>query len=86
MITDMAHGTPLSRAEGGFPGPYMIDAGISSSDHIAKFFGLTDVPSKAAAQPTKSLRPVSLFGALRKATRFPRIRAWCEAGDNVAKI
>jgi poly(hydroxyalkanoate) depolymerase family esterase len=85
-ITDMAHGIPLSRAEGGFPGPYMIDAGISSSDHIAGFFGLTDALSKAAAEPTKSLRTASLFSALRKATRFPRIRAWRDAGDNVSKI
>ena len=37
-ITDMAHGTPLTRAEGGVAGPYMIEAGISSSDHIANFF------------------------------------------------
>ena len=27
-ITDMAHGTPLSRLEGGVPGPYMIDADL----------------------------------------------------------
>jgi poly(hydroxyalkanoate) depolymerase family esterase len=40
-IADMAHGTPLSRSEGGVAGPYMIEAGISSSDHIATFFGLT---------------------------------------------
>jgi len=88
-ITDMAHGTPLSRAEGGVAGPYMIDAGISSSDHIAKFFGLTDAPVKAPAETTKSLRPVSLFGALRKATRSPRIRAvraWRDAGGNIAKM
>ena len=73
-ITDMAHGTPLTRAEGGVAGPYMIEAGISSSDHIAKFFGLTDAPFKARVETTKSRRPVSLFGGLRKASRSPRIR------------
>jgi poly(hydroxyalkanoate) depolymerase family esterase len=89
MITDMAHGTPLSRSEGGVAGPYMIEAGISSSDHIAKFFGLTDATFKAPAETTKLLRPVPLFGALRKATRSPRIRAvraWRDAGDNIAKM
>ena len=40
-IADMAHGIPLSHSEGGVVGPYMIEAGISSSDHIAEFFGLT---------------------------------------------
>jgi poly(3-hydroxybutyrate) depolymerase len=58
-ITDMAHGTPLSRSEGGVAGPYMIEAGISSSDHIAKFFGLTDAPRKA--QPVSDQCRFSLF-------------------------
>ena len=86
-ITDMAHGTPLSRSEGGVTGRYMIEAGISSSDHIAKFFGLTDAPLNAPANAIK--RPMPLFGALRKATRSPRIRAvraWRDAGDNIAKM
>jgi len=44
-ITDMAHGTPLGVADNdrryGAQGAFMIEAGISSSYHIAKFFGLT---------------------------------------------
>ena len=48
-IADMAHGTPLSRSEGGIAGPYMIEAGISSTGHIAKFFGLTDALLEAPA-------------------------------------
>jgi poly(hydroxyalkanoate) depolymerase family esterase len=51
-ITDMAHGIPLSHLEGGIVGPYMIEAGISSSDHIAKFFRLTDTLRKTPAEPT----------------------------------
>ncbi|MGC1702471.1 MAG: PHB depolymerase family esterase [Pseudolabrys sp.] len=43
-ITDMAHGTPLAigEAEGacGAPGPFLLPVGISSSYHIAKFFGV----------------------------------------------
>jgi poly(hydroxyalkanoate) depolymerase family esterase len=41
-ITGMAHGTPLAtEAHGGATGPFLLEAGISSSYHIAKFFGLT---------------------------------------------
>jgi len=41
-ITGMAHGTPLATAtHGGKAGPFLLETGISSSYHIAKFFGLT---------------------------------------------
>ena len=41
-ITGMAHGTPLATAtHGGRAGPFLLETGISSSYHIAKFFGLT---------------------------------------------
>jgi poly(hydroxyalkanoate) depolymerase family esterase len=55
-ITDMAHGTPLGTADNderyGAAGAFLIDAGISSSYHIANFFGLTERmhrPEQAAA-------------------------------------
>lgn len=44
-ITDMAHGTPLAIAGQDEPygaaGAFLLEAGISSSYHIAQFFGLT---------------------------------------------
>lgn len=44
-ITQMAHGTPLATGDADFecgtPGPFLLEVGISSSFHIAKFFGLT---------------------------------------------
>src|SRR6201999_565971 len=40
-ITGMAHGTPLDTKAHGAAGPFMLEVGISSSYHIAKFFGLT---------------------------------------------
>ena len=55
-ITDMAHGTPLGIADNderyGAQGAFLIEAGISSSYHIANFFGLTQWirQSKAAAK------------------------------------
>jgi len=54
-ITDMAHGTPLGTADNderyGAQGAFLIEAGISSSYHIANFFGLTEWirPPKAVA-------------------------------------
>jgi len=42
-ITGMAHGTPLAtQKHGGSAGPFLLEAGISSSYHIARFFGLTE--------------------------------------------
>jgi poly(hydroxyalkanoate) depolymerase family esterase len=44
-ITDMAHGTPLGIGDNdehyGAQGAFLIEAGLSSSYHIAHFFGLT---------------------------------------------
>ncbi|MDE2377503.1 PHB depolymerase family esterase [Bradyrhizobium sp.] len=54
-ITDMAHGTPLGIADNeqryGKEGAFLIEAGISSSYHIAKFFGLTAWIRAAASPP-----------------------------------
>ena len=51
-ITDMAHGTPLGLAGNDEPygaeGAFLIEAGISSSYHIANFFGLTERVSQAS--------------------------------------
>jgi len=88
MITDMAHGAPLSRSEGGVTGPYMIEAGVSSSDYIAKFFGLTDASLEASAKLIKQRLP-PLFDFLRKTTCslcIRAVRSWRDARANVARI
>ncbi len=55
-ITDMAHGTPLGIADNderyGEGGAFLIEAGISSSYHIANFFGLTERIKQPEAAPT----------------------------------
>ena len=87
MIADMAHGTPLSRAAGGVAGPYMIETGISSSDHILKFFGVTDTPLETPA--TTIERGARLVGALKKTTRPRRIRAvraWRNASAKLGRM
>jgi hypothetical protein len=54
-ITDMAHGTPLGIADNderyGTQGAFLIEAGISSSYHIANFFGLTERVRQPAVAP-----------------------------------
>jgi poly(hydroxyalkanoate) depolymerase family esterase len=59
-ISNMAHGTPLATDESegacGAPGPFLLPVGISSSYHIAKFFGI--VAPVASSNP--SLKPYSV--------------------------
>jgi poly(hydroxyalkanoate) depolymerase family esterase len=59
-IPGMAHGAPVA-ATGtadktcGIPGAFELDVGISSSWHIAKFWGLTEPPHEAAKVQEKRL-------------------------------
>jgi poly(hydroxyalkanoate) depolymerase family esterase len=61
-ITNMAHGTPLGIANNderyGAEGAFLIEAGISSSYHIASFFGLTERISRPRASAEVS-KPVA---------------------------
>jgi poly(hydroxyalkanoate) depolymerase family esterase len=46
-VTGMGHGTPLSSADSiGSPGAFMLDAKISSTRHIARFWHLTETGSE----------------------------------------
>jgi poly(hydroxyalkanoate) depolymerase family esterase len=55
-IPQMPHGTPLATGKADFEcgaaGPFLLDVGISSSFHIAKFFGLTTAGVRSAS-PTR---------------------------------
>jgi poly(hydroxyalkanoate) depolymerase family esterase len=73
-VADLAHGAPVARSEVGVAGPYMIEAGISSTAHIAHFFGLTDTLRRTPVETVDFSGWALLSGALRKATRS-RIRA-----------
>ncbi|MCA1196905.1 hypothetical protein K9B35_02905 [Sphingomonas sp. R647] len=58
-IVGLGHGTPLSTAGPdacGVPGPYMLEAGTSSTRHIADFWGLLDL---TAATRSADAPPVS---------------------------
>ena len=64
-IENMAHGTPLATGATadacGAAGPFLLEVGISSSYHIAKFFGLTATvlrPVESMIGETVPLAPV----------------------------
>jgi poly(hydroxyalkanoate) depolymerase family esterase len=66
-ITQMAHGTPLATGDADFEcgvaGPFLLEVGISSSFHIAKFFGLTAAGPRSVASPRPPTRlPVTSPG------------------------
>jgi len=62
-ITGMAHGTPVGTVDDdefyGAEGAFMIEAGISSSYHIAGFFGLTGRVRRPADVPQPITVPAS---------------------------
>jgi hypothetical protein len=66
-IANMAHGTPLATgdadSECGNAGPFLLEAGISSSFHIAGFFGLAAEAARTASQPERA----STISQIRKA-------------------
>jgi hypothetical protein len=75
-ISGMAHGTPLGKADDeryGTEGTFLIEAGISSSYHIAKFFGLTRRVRQTRAQSEATARNVLSFAASERAKPFPTV-------------
>jgi poly(hydroxyalkanoate) depolymerase family esterase len=70
-ITDMAHGTPLGAVDDGerygTEGAFMIEAGISSSYHIAGFFGLTGQVRELSETP----QPITVPADLPTAATLP---------------
>ena len=93
-ISGMAHGTPLAVGAGseslGAAGPFMLDAGIASSYHIAKFWGL--VPNATASAGIETQIDAESGGALAQTDAEPAHnfddlrRAWSAAprGDQSA--
>lgn len=75
-ITDMAHGTPLGLADNdqryGMEGAFLIEAGISSSYHIAKFFGLTGWIAEAKKGAAKPAAPAKAAPARSPAPHLAR--------------
>lgn len=71
-IPALGHGVPLAagKASGEEPGPFLLDAGISSTAHIAAFFGLAPEPKRPqGGTPRPSPDPIrsTIERALRAA-------------------
>jgi len=78
-IGGMGHGTPLATGSAeqhcGVPSAFMLDVGISSSYHIAKFWGLTQQRRKFD----------SIFAGWRRNSRSPASASQSVARDYVPK-
>jgi poly(hydroxyalkanoate) depolymerase family esterase len=76
-ISGMAHGTPIGLADSderyGAAGAFLIEAGISSSWHIAKFFGLTRRVRQSRAQAEAAAISVLSNAARERARPFPTV-------------
>src|SRR5256886_13728186 len=88
-ITDMAHGTPLGIGDNdkkyGAQGAFLIEAGISSSYHIANFFGLTEWIRRPKAAPSPAFKAASKPAPNAPTTEAPEINptATCAPGGPV---
>jgi poly(hydroxyalkanoate) depolymerase family esterase len=78
-ITNMAHGTPLGLSDNderyGTEGAFLIEAGISSSYHIANFFGLTErvsVPKQIAKETAKEVAKEKVEPIAKPASVAPK--------------
>jgi poly(hydroxyalkanoate) depolymerase family esterase len=56
MIADMGHGTPIGNGLGA-AGPYMLDVGISSTQEMARFWGLGDADDARGSARARSAPP-----------------------------
>src|SRR4051812_16591238 len=76
-IAGMPHGTPLGVADNderyGVEGAFLIEAGISSSYHIAKFFGLTKSVLHSKTQTEAAAEAVLVPAAGERAKPFPSL-------------
>jgi poly(hydroxyalkanoate) depolymerase family esterase len=85
-IASMAHGTPLATAGDnayGAAGPFLLEVGISSTYHIAKFWGLTD---KAAHAERSEDGMVWARGAVAFPARAANAEAALVSPDGVVEL
>ncbi|HEY0436960.1 MAG TPA: PHB depolymerase family esterase [Phenylobacterium sp.] len=96
LVPGLAHGAPLStsgEAGLGSAGPYMLEAEVSSSMEIARFWGLVDsVAAPAAAEPAATVQepetrsPLLAVGAQVMSSVSPHVSAGVrEVIDNALK-
>ena len=68
-IAGMGHGTPIAPARGkggcGAAMPHMLDVGVSSTEHIAAFWGIAETASETRVAP--AAKPVTAPATMRPA-------------------
>jgi poly(hydroxyalkanoate) depolymerase family esterase len=74
-LTGMAHGVPIDPHRGGdealgTAGAHMLDVGVSSTLHIAEFFGIDGTPA-VEAKPARAVAPVVSIKQPRPANSAP---------------
>jgi feruloyl esterase len=78
-IPNMAHGTPLATGEAdeqcGAAGPFLLEVGISSSYHIAKFFGLTGDRADIASMQSRTATIAPEKPQIGRMKELPRPKA-----------
>jgi poly(hydroxyalkanoate) depolymerase family esterase len=67
-VPGLGHGTPIDSTVLGTPGPYILEAGISSTARIARFWGLADAKPAAKPKPVRIVPPAP-------AAALPKIEA-----------
>jgi hypothetical protein len=89
-ITNMAHGTPLGIADNderyGAQGAFMIEAGTSSSYHIANFFGLTEWIRPPKEVVKEISKPAAAEAAKEAAKKIPVISALPARTPDIAAV
>jgi poly(hydroxyalkanoate) depolymerase family esterase len=93
-ITNMAHGTPLGIGDNderyGARGAFLIEAGISSSYHIANFFGLTEwinKPVREAATDAKETAKEAVKEAAKETAKpVPPAAALTGGGRDLVQV
>jgi poly(hydroxyalkanoate) depolymerase family esterase len=77
-VSGMGHGMPIDVASGlGTAGAYFLDVGISSTERIAAFFGLTGVAAERPASEPRRRPP-------GKGT--PRVEPWPTVGGALGRL
>jgi feruloyl esterase len=86
-VAGMAHGTPLdTAAHGGEAGPFLLEVGISSSYHIARFFGLTgEARATERAQKKEAVRTYLLPDEVELIPDY-RVEILAATGDDKPKF
>lgn len=70
----LGHGTPIASRDLGQPGPFILEAEISSTRRIAEFWGLTQTAAARPAQPktTKPVEPQVLLKIEAELLHYPQ--------------